>query len=566
MPGNLATTPHHSLTHPECLATWQQHPIIYWPTLNAWQHGNTTPPFHPPHQSLCTCPPFPVKHLPSIPGNSHYAPAPPPLPSQTPTLNTWKQSLSTCPPSQSNTYPQYLETVIKHLPPFPVKHLPSIPGHSHSLSKVISPPPSPHLGHQQSLWQPSGKQNIISHYSKPQSNKISSVTMATPSQAKYHQSLWQPSVKQNIISHYGNPQSNRISSVTMATLSQTEYHQSLWQPPVKQNIISHYGNPQSQNRQLTNHVNLQMSTDTKISTNWRKWYSRITLIISENDAVKSCSTKCNRANGALHLFFQICHQQKTSNPLLKTKPDTTAVHFQNHTEIPSTCFILPCGLIHTALWTDSYCTVDWFILPCGLIHTALWTDSYCFILPYGLLYTALIYTALWTALYCPVDCFILHCGLLHTALWTDSYCPVDWFILLYTALWTALYCTVDCFILTTLSPLTLTALPPHIIQQGPKVVFPQQSVVCRDKTHLLSQQKYASHNKTFVMTNIFVNIFLWQQNFCRNKDLSRQTCVCPDKSFVATSILLLRQKTHMFVTTKLVMTKLYLWQLPPMTV
>ena len=117
-------------------------------------------------------------------------------------------------------------------PPFPVKHLPSIPGNSHSLSKVIPPPPPPHLGHQQSLWQPSVKQNIISHYGYPQSNKTSSVTIATLSQTEYHQSLWEPPVKQNIISHYGNPQSNRISSVTKATPSQTEYHQSLWQPPV----------------------------------------------------------------------------------------------------------------------------------------------------------------------------------------------------------------------------------------------------------------------------------------------------------------------------------------------
>ena len=180
----------------------------------------------------------------------------------------------------------------------------------------------------------------------------------------------------------------------MATPSQTECHQSLWQPPVKQNVISHYGNPQSNRTgSLQTMWTFKISTDPKISTNRRKWHSRITLIISENDTIKSSSTKCDRANGALHLFFQICHQQKTGNPLLETKSDTTAIHFQNHTEIQSTCFILHCGL-----WTALYCTVDCLILYCGLL-----------------------YTALWTALYCTVDYFILHCGrfilhceLLHT--------------------------------------------------------------------------------------------------------------------------------------------------------
>ena len=154
------------------------------------------------------------------------------------------------------------------------------------------------------------------------------------------------------------------------------------------------------------------------------------MIISENDTIKSSSTKCDRANGALHLFFQICHQQKTGNPLLETKSDTTAIHFQNHTEIQSTCFILHCGLLYTALSTASYCTVDCFILHCRLLNTVLWTVD-CFIL-----HCRLLNTVLWTALYCTVDCFILHCGLLHTALWT-----------LHTALWTASYlkCTVDCF-------------------------------------------------------------------------------------------------------------------------
>ena len=226
-----------------------------------------------------------------------------------------------------------------------------------------------------------------------------SIKQSIPSHLEHQQSLWQPS--------------NRISSVIMATLSQTECHQSIWQPPVKQNVISHYGNPQSNRTgSLQTMWTFKISTDPKISTNRRKWYSRITLIISENDTIKSSSTKCDRANGALHLFFQICHQQKTGNPLLETKSDTTAIHFQNHTEIQSTCFILHCGLLYTALWTASYCTVDCFILHCRLLNTVLWTVD-CFIL-----HCRLLNTVLWTALYCTVDYFILHCGrfILHCGL------------------------------------------------------------------------------------------------------------------------------------------------------
>ena len=61
-------------------------------------------------------------------------------------------------------------------------------------------------------------------------------------------------------------------------------------------------------------------------------------------------------------------------------------------------------------------------------------------------------------------------------------------------------------------------------------VLSRQTCVCHGKTHLLSQQKYAYKSQ--------------QQNFGRNKYLSRQTRVSRDKTFVTTSILFWRDKRH----------------------
>ena len=58
-----------------------------------------------------------------------------------------------------------------------------------------------------------------------------------------------------------------------------------------------------------------------------------------------------------------------------------------------------------------------------------------------------------------------------------------------------------------------------------------------DKTHLLSQQKYACCDKTFVVT---------KHVFCHNK--SMQTNICCDRSFVLTKIFC--RSKHTFVMTK----------------
>ena len=80
-------------------------------------------------------------------------------------------------------------------------------------------------------------------------------------------------------------------------------------------------------------------------------------------------------------------------------------------------------------------------------------------------------------------------------------------------------------------------------------VLLRQTCVCRDKTRLLLQQKYARHNKTFV-ENIFV---MTNISVCRNKSfvitsilLSQQsyvcqTDICHDKSFVTKKKCLLQQ-------------------------
>ena len=84
--------------------------------------------------------------------------------------------------------------------------------------------------------------------------------------------------------------------------------------------------------------------------------------------------------------------------------------------------------------------------------------------------------------------------------------------------------------------------------------LPWQTCVCRNKTRLLTQQKYTCCDKTFVLTNIFLlqqifvvtNIILTWQRFCLDKlifvvtnmCLSRQTPVCQDKTFVASKMIL----------------------------
>ena len=67
-------------------------------------------------------------------------------------------------------------------------------------------------------------------------------------------------------------------------------------------------------------------------------------------------------------------------------------------------------------------------------------------------------------------------------------------------------------------------------------VLLRQTHVCRNKTQLLSQQKYACHDKTFVATNIF----LLRQNFCCNK-----------LTFVTTKVLFWQSTS--FVMTKMIL-------------
>ena len=73
----------------------------------------------------------------------------------------------------------------------------------------------------------------------------------------------------------------------------------------------------------------------------------------------------------------------------------------------------------------------------------------------------------------------------------------------------------------------------------------RQTCVRHDKTRLLSRRKYACRDKGFLATKL-----------CATKRLS----------FVATSILLPRQKTCFVATKHLSQQKLYFWQLPPVIV
>ena len=66
---------------------------------------------------------------------------------------------------------------------------------------------------------------------------------------------------------------------------------------------------------------------------------------------------------------------------------------------------------------------------------------------------------------------------------------------------------------------------------------------CHDNTRILSRQKYAWRDKTFVLTKLYLsrqNIFV----ATKVKYLWRQTRVCRHKSFVATYILFSRQTSR----------------------
>jgi len=117
------------------------------------------------------------------------------------------------------------------------------------------------------------------------------------------------------------------------------------------------------------------------------------------------------------------------------------------------------------------------------------------------------------------------------------------------------------------------------------------TMFCQNKTHLMSRQKYACRNETFVTTKLCLlqqNIFVMTKHiFCHDK-IMQVPFLCDKHAFVMTKVLLWQtwfccdkfcQDKHTFVTTKdvfchdkhmLVVTKLlsqqkwYLWQLQPM--
>ena len=100
------------------------------------------------------------------------------------------------------------------------------------------------------------------------------------------------------------------------------------------------------------------------------------------------------------------------------------------------------------------------------------------------------------------------------------------------------------------------------------------SIIFIVKTHLLSRQKYACHDKTFVTTKWYLS---WQNifvviNICRDKIMFVVTNICHNRcfattkvfchgSFVVTIILLLRQNTSFVMTIFLLRQKWYLGQL-----
>ena len=90
----------------------------------------------------------------------------------------------------------------------------------------------------------------------------------------------------------------------------------------------------------------------------------------------------------------------------------------------------------------------------------------------------------------------------------------------------------------------------------------KQTCVCRDKTRLLSRQKYACRDQTFVATKLWLRFCRDKHTFVTTKDVFRDksklvmikvimfvpTNIYREKSFVVTKICLLRQDT--FLATK----------------
>ena len=71
-------------------------------------------------------------------------------------------------------------------------------------------------------------------------------------------------------------------------------------------------------------------------------------------------------------------------------------------------------------------------------------------------------------------------------------------------------------------------------QELPQVSVLLQQKFCLNKTCLLLPQKYACHDRTFVVTNIV----LLQDKFCYGKHTFVATNICHDKHvFVATKVL-----------------------------
>ena len=89
-------------------------------------------------------------------------------------------------------------------------------------------------------------------------------------------------------------------------------------------------------------------------------------------------------------------------------------------------------------------------------------------------------------------------------------------------------------------------------QELPQVNFLSQWKFCHNRACLLSWQKYACHDKTFVKTKLCLS----QLNFCHNNFFMTNTCFCHNKRCI------LSWQTHVCCEkTMLVVTKLcLLWQ------
>ena len=93
---------------------------------------------------------------------------------------------------------------------------------------------------------------------------------------------------------------------------------------------------------------------------------------------------------------------------------------------------------------------------------------------------------------------------------------------------------------TCLSRLSLAGAATSSIFVVTKVCLLRQTCVCRDKTRLLSRQKYACRNKAFVSTKTGLSR---QTQVCRDVFVATNTCLsrhmfCRDKRFVARKMIL----------------------------